>query len=325
MTEALENIVPRSRGAVQNLTVRHAGDRIFKSLALLMALSIFALIIVIGLELAKGSHLALAKFGWRFLTSSEWDPVSESFGALPFIFGTLVSSLIALLIAVPLSIGTAVYLTELAPQWVRQPLTIFIELLAAVPSVILGLWGIFVMVPWLRVHLFPGLRSTLGFLPLFQGPIYGVSLLAGGIIIAIMIVPIVTSVSREILRSVPGLQREAAYALGATRWEVTRIAVLSYAKKGLFGAVILGLGRALGATMAVTMVIGNRPEVAASLFAPGYTLASVVANEFTEATTDIYLNALFEIGLVLLAVTVVVNALAQLMLKTFAGPTPAQH
>jgi phosphate transport system permease protein len=222
-------------------------------------------------------------------------------------------------------VATAVYLTELAPPWLRQILTLFIELLAAVPSVILGLWGIFVMVPWLREHLFPGLRTTLGFLPLFSGPIYGVSMLAGGIIIAIMIVPIITSVSREILRSVPGLQREAAYALGATRWEVTRVAVLSYAKKGLFGAVILGLGRALGETMAVTMVIGNRPEIAASLFAPGYTLASVVANEFTEATTDVYLNALFELGLVLLAVTVVVNALAQLLLKTFAGASTPVH
>jgi phosphate transport system permease protein len=285
-----------------------------------MALSVFALIVLVGFELAKGSNLALKKFGWSFLTSSDWDPVNEQFGAVPFIFGTLVSSGIALLIAVPLSIATAVYLTELAPQWIRQPLTMFIELLAAVPSVILGLWGIFVMVPWLRVHLFPWLRSAFGFLPLFQGPIYGVSVLAGGIIIAIMILPIITSVSREILRSVPGLQREAAYALGATRWEVTRIAVLSYAKKGLFGAIILGLGRALGETMAVTMVIGNRPEIARSLFAPGYTLASVVANEFTEATSDIYLNALFELGLVLLGLTIVVNALAQLLLKTFAGP-----
>src|SRR5262249_9138033 len=276
------------------------GDRVFKWLTLLMALSVFALIFLIGYELAQGSHLALRKFGWRFLTSSDWDPVNEQFGALPFIFGTLVSSLIALLIAVPLSISTAVYLTEIAPLWLRQVLTIFIELLAAVPSVILGVWGIFVMVPWCREHLFPLLRSALGFLPLFQGPLYGVSMLAGGIIIAIMILPIITSVSREILRSVPGLQREAAYALGATRWEVIRIAVLSYAKKGIFGAIILGLGRALGETMAVTMVIGNRPEIAASLFAPGYTLASVVANEFTEATTDIYLNALFQIALGLL-------------------------
>src|SRR5262249_5340501 len=177
------------------------------------------------------------------------------------------------------------------------------------------------MVPWLREHLFPGLRATLGFLPLFQGPIYGVSLLAGGIIIAIMILPIITSVSREILRSVPGLQREAAYALGATRWEVTRIAVLSYAKKGLFGAVILGLGRALGETMAVTMVIGNRPEIAASLFKPGYTLASVIANEFTEATTDLYLQSLFAIALVLFGITILANLIAQLLLKTLGGAT----
>jgi len=296
-----------------------AGDRLFKLLTLSMALSVFVLIGLIGFELAKGSRLALTKFGWHFLVSSDWDPVNEQFGALPFIFGTLVSSGIALVIAVPFSIATAVYLTEIAPPRVCQVLTLFIELLAAVPSVILGLWGIFVMVPWCREHLFPSLRSVFGFIPIFKGPIYGVSLLAGGIILAIMILPIITSVSREILRSVPGLQREAAYALGATKWEVTRIAVLSYAKNGLFGAVILGLGRALGETMAVTMVIGNRPEIAKSLFAPGYTLASVVANEFAEATTDLYLNSLFEIGLVLLGVTVVVNALAQLLLKTFAG------
>ena len=314
-----DSIVPESLATAQPPAVRHLGDRLFKWLTLLMALSVLALILLIGIELAKGSHLTLQKFGWRFLSSSEWDPVNEQFGALPFIFGTVVSSLIALLIAVPLSIASAVFLTELAPPWLRQPLTVFIELLAAVPSVILGLWGIFVMVPWLREHLFLWLRSALGFLPLFQGPIYGVSFLAGGIIIAIMIVPIITSVSREILRSVPGLQREAAYALGATRWEVTRIAVLSYAKKGLFGAVILGLGRALGETMAVTMVIGNNPQIAPSLFAPGYTLASVIANEFNEATGDVYRSGLFEIGLVLLGVTIVVNAAAQLLLKTFGG------
>jgi len=303
-----------------HLTQRKFGDRAFKWFTLMMAMSVFVLIVLIGWKLAAGSQLAMHKFGWHFLISSEWDPVNEKYGALPFIFGTLVSSLIALVIAVPLSIATAVFITELAPQWMRQPITIFIELLAAVPSVILGLWGIFVMVPWLRVHLFPWLKATFGYLPLFKGAIYGVSMLAGGIIIAIMILPIITSVSREILRSVPGLQREAAYALGATRWEVTRLAVLSYSKKGLYGAIILGLGRALGETMAVTMVIGNRPEIAASLFAPGYTLASVVANEFAEATTDIYMHSLFELGLVLLGVTVVVNALAQLLLKAFAGP-----
>jgi phosphate transport system permease protein len=192
-------------------------------------------------------------------------------------------------------------------------------MLAAIPSVILGLWGIFVMIPFLRDVPFRWLKATLGWTPFFSGPIYGVSMLAGGIIIAVMILPIITSVGREILSSVPNLQREAAYALGATRWEVTRIAVLSYAKRGLFGAIILGLGRALGETMAVTMVIGNRPVISASLFAPGYTLASVIANEFAEATTDTYLNALFEIGLVLFGVTITVNLIAQLLLKTFGG------
>jgi phosphate transport system permease protein len=321
MTNVLTTAIPDKA----RLTAGVLGDRLFKWLTLLMALSVLGLIVLIGYELAQASTLALRKFGWHFLTSTDWDPVSEQFGALPFIFGTLVSSAIALCVAVPLSIATAVFLTEIAPYWIRQVLTIFIELLAAVPSVILGLWGIFVMVPWLRQSLFPLLRRSLGFVPLFNGPIYGVSMLAGGILIAIMILPIITSVSREILRSVPGLQREAAYALGATRWEVTRIAVLSYAKKGLFGAIILGLGRALGETMAVTMVIGNRPEIVASLFAPGYTLASVVANEFTEATSEMYRNALFEIGLVLLGVTVLVNGLAQLLLKAFAGPAQAQN
>ena len=256
--------------AAPHLMQRKLGDRAFKWFTLLMALSVFVLIVLVGLKLAGGSQLSLHKFGWRFLISTDWDPVHERFGALPFIFGTLVSSFIALLIAVPLSIATAIFLTELAPLWIRQPLTIFIELLAAVPSVILGLWGIFVMVPWLRDHLVSMVcKGPSVICRCSQGHIYGPSMLAGGIIIAIMIVPIITSVSREILRSVPGLQREAAYALGATRWEVTRLAVLSYAKKGLFGAVILGLGRALGETMAVTMVIGNEPHISASLFAPG--------------------------------------------------------
>jgi phosphate transport system permease protein len=295
------------------------GDRVFSFLTLAMALAVVALVFLVGWQLARGSSLAIGKFGFRFLTTSTWDPVTEEFGALPFIYGTAVSSLIALVIAVPLSIATAVYLTELAPLWVRQPLVSMIEMLAAIPSVILGLWGIFVMIPWLRAHPFPILKKLFGWTPLFDGPIYGVSMLAGGIIIAVMILPIITSVSREILRSVPNLQREAAYALGATRWEVTRIAVLSYARKGLFGAVILGLGRALGETMAVTMVIGNTPQIRASLFAPGYTLASVIANEFTEATTDMYLQGLFEIGLVLFGITILANLLAQLLLRTFGG------
>lgn len=296
------------------------GDHFFKWLTLAMAASVGILIVVVSLTLYRGSHLAMQQFGVGFLTSSTWDPVQEQYGAWPFIFGTVVSSLLALLMAVPLGVATAVFLTELAPPRIRQPIVSIIEMLAAVPSVIFGLWGIFVMIPWLRAHLFPWLQSVLGFLPLFKGPIYGVSMLAAGIIIAIMILPIITSVSREILRSVPDLQREAAYGLGATRWEVTRIAVLSYAKRGLFGAAVLGLGRALGETMAVTMVIGNRPEIAASLFAPGYTLASVIANEFSEATTDMYLSALFEIGLVLFGVTIVTNILAQLLISAVGGP-----
>jgi phosphate transport system permease protein len=294
-------------------------DGVFRWLALLASLTIVALIFLVGWELFLGSKQAIGKFGLRFLVSSTWDPVADTYGAWPFIYGTLVSSLIALLIAVPLGVGTALYLTEMAPVRIRQPIIMVIEMLAAVPSVIFGLWGIFVMIPWLRDHLFPWLQHWLGFLPFFRGTIYGVSMLAGGIIIAIMILPIVTSVSREILRSVPNLQREAAYALGATHWEVIRIAVLSYARRGLFGAMVLGLGRALGETMAVTMVIGNRPEVSASLFAPGYTLASVIANEFTEATTDLYSSSLFELGLVLVAVTLLVNVLAQLMLRSLAG------
>jgi len=295
------------------------GDKAFECLTLVMALAVLALVFLVGWQLARGSSLAIRRFGFHFLTTSTWDPVAEEFGALPFIYGTIVSSLVALIIAVPLSIATALYLTELAPLWIRQPIVSLIEMLAAIPSVILGLWGIFVMIPWLRDYPFPLLKRWFGWTPLFRGPIYGVSMLAGGIIIAIMILPIVTSVSREILRSVPDLQREAAYALGATRWEVTRIAVLSYARKGLFGAVILGLGRALGETMAVTMVIGNTPQIVASLFAPGYTLASVIANEFTEATTDLYLQALFEIGLVLFGITILANLIAQLLLKTMGS------
>lgn len=298
---------------------RHLPDRAFRWLALLAALTVAGLIVLVGWQLYRGAHLAIRQFGPAFLVNSKWDPVSDIYGALPFIYGTLVSSLIALLIAVPLGVATALFLTEMAPVRLRQPVITVIEMLAAVPSVIFGLWGIFVLIPWLRDHLFPWLKSALGFLPLFTGPIYGVSMLAGGIIIAIMILPIVTSVSREILRSVPNLQREAAFALGATHWEVIRIAVLNYARRGIFGAAVLGLGRALGETMAVTMVIGNRPQISASLFAPGYTLASVIANEFAEATSALYLNSLFELGLVLLAITVIVNALAQLMLRSLDG------
>jgi len=312
--------VPQALAEMRLTPPSKVGDRLFKWLTMIMGLSVGALIVLVGFTLWRGAASSVHHFGPRFLTSSTWDPVQEVFGALPFIYGTLVSSLIGLVIAVPLSIGTAVFLTELAPPRLRQPIVSVIEMLSAVPSVIFGLWGIFVLIPWLRVHLFPSLQHLFGFLPLFRGPNYGVSLLAAGIIIAIMILPIITSVSREILRSVPDLQREAAYGLGATRWGVTRIAVLSYAKRGLFGAVVLGLGRALGETMAVTMLIGNRPEISASLLTPGYTLASVIANEFSEATTDLYLSALFEIGLVLFGVTILTNILAQLLITSTVGP-----
>jgi len=269
--------------------------------------------------MSDAARLSLQTFGWRFLVTSAWDPVAETFGALPFIYGTLVSSILAVLIAVPVSLGAAIYLAELAPLWVRPPIAFLIELLAAIPSVVYGLWGIFVLAPWLRAWVQPFLGGWLGFLPIFRGPAYGVGMLAAGVILAIMIVPFIIAVSREVLLAVPTAQREAALALGATRWETTRMAVLRYGRSGLIGAVLLGLGRALGETMAVTMVIGNRPEIAVSLFAPGYTMASVIANEFTEATSDLYLAALIEIGLLLFLVTVTVNALARLLVWSVGG------
>ncbi|MBU6409653.1 MAG: phosphate ABC transporter permease subunit PstC [Verrucomicrobia bacterium] len=297
------------------------GDRAFRWLTCVMALVVLGLVLLIVVELVRGSHLSLRKFGWHFLVSSDWDPLNGKLGALTFIYGTLVTSAVALVIAIPVSVGAAVFLTEVAPLWIRQPIVMFIELLAAVPSVVIGLWGLFILVPVLRDYVEPFLQKFFGFLPIFQGPILGFGFLAAGVVLAIMITPIITSISREILRSVPSLQREAAYALGATPWEVTRIAVLSYAKKGIFGAVILGLGRALGETMAATMIIGNVPNISRSLFAMGYTLPSVLASEFTEAVDPMYLSALFELALVLMGITLIVNALAQLLLKTFAGPT----
>jgi len=298
---------------------RRSGDRVFHGV---VRAAVWIVILLAGglvVALAWESAPAIRKFGWPFLIGSSWDPVAGSFGALPFIYGTVVSSLLALLIAAPLSLGAAIYLAEIAPFWVRPPIGFLIEMLAAVPSVVYGLWGVFVLVPWLREWVQPALGRWLGFLPLFQGPPYGVGMLAAGLILSIMIVPYITSVSREVLLAVPNAQREAALGLGATRWEATRIAVLRYGRSGLIGAVLLGLGRALGETMAVTMVIGNRPEISASLFAPGYTMASVIANEFTEATSDLYVSALVQIGLLLLGVTLVVNALARLLVWSVGG------
>src|SRR3954451_362761 len=290
------------------------GDRIFKLLLTLAALSVPVLLGFLVYELYSGAELAMLRFGFDFITSSTWDPVAEEFGAFPLIFGTLLSSLLSLLIAVTLSLGVAIYLTEFAPRLVRQPVAFLIGLLAAIPSVVYGLWGIFVLVPALRTSVFPLLRKGLGFLPLFQGPIYGPSMLAAGIILAIMVMPYVMAVSREVLLAVPNSQREAALALGATRWEAVSSAVVPYARSGLIGAIILGLGRALGETMAVTMVIGNRHEVAASLFAPGYTMAAAIANEFSEAVGDLHLSALAYVAFTLFLITVLVNAAARLLI-----------
>jgi len=299
---------------------RNLGDHVLRVVLRAAALTLVLLVLGIVVSMAHAAWPAMRAFGWRFFVTSTWDPVAEQFGAVPFVYGTLLSSLLALIIAVPLGIGAAIYLAELAPAWIRPPVTFLVELVAAVPSVIYGLWGIFVLAPVLRTWVQPALGKSLGFLPLFQGPPYGVGMLAAGIILAIMIVPYITAVSREVLMAVPNAQREAALALGATRWETTRIAVLRYGRSGLVGAILLGLGRALGETMAVTMVIGNRPEVAVSLFAPGYTMASVIANEFAEATSELYLSALIQIGLLLFIVTVVVNALARLLVWSVGGP-----
>jgi len=257
---------------------------------------------------------ALRRFGPSFFWTSTWDPVIEVYGAAPMVFGTLASSLLALLIAVPLALGVAIFLTEFSPRWLRQPVAFLVELLAAIPSVVYGLWGIFVLIPFLRSYVVPPLKAVFGWTPLLQGVFYGNSLLAGGIILAIMIVPYIAAVSREVLLAVPASQREAALAMGATRWEAVRSAVLPYGRAGLIGAVILGLGRALGETMAVTMLIGNRHDIGLSVLQPAYTMAAAIANEFNEATTTMYRAALFEVGLGLFVVTVVVNAIARILI-----------
>jgi phosphate transport system permease protein len=284
-------------------------------------LCVLALVALIVYELMNGSRLSWHAFGLKFFFRSEWDPVNEQFGALPFVYGTLVSSFLALLLAVPLAIGVAVFITEMSPQWLKGPLAFTTELLAAIPSVIYGLWAIFVLVPLLRKYGEPFLARYFGWTGLFEGPPYGIGMLAAGIILAIMVVPIVSSITREVMTAVPQQQREAVLALGATRWEMIRTGVLRNARAGILGGVILGLGRALGETMAVTMVIGNRPEIARSLFAPGYTMASVIANEFSEATGNIYLSALIEIGLALFIVTIIVNILAQFLVWTVTRGT----
>src|SRR5436305_2176648 len=297
-------------------------DFSFQGLVWLSAAGVLAIVAFILTELIKGSSLSLHQFGWKFFIGSDWDPVNGNFGSVPFIYGTLVSSLVALIIAVPLSLGVAIFITEMCPRSLRGILSYLTELLAAIPSVIYGMWAIFVLIPLLRKYIGPALANTLGWTGLFTGPIYGGGMLTAGIILAIMIVPIISSITREVLVAVPHHQREAALALGATRWEMIRVGVLRNARAGIGGAIILGLGRALGETMAVTMVIGNRPEITKSLFAPAYTMASVIANEFSEATDDLYLSSLIEIGLALFLVTIVVNLFAQLLVWSVTRGAP---
>ncbi|HEX6765127.1 MAG TPA: phosphate ABC transporter permease subunit PstC [Polyangiaceae bacterium] len=300
------------------------GDALFDRLTGSFGLLIIVLLFAMAIAMAKASTATFRVFGFGFVTGAIWDPLREVFGALPFVYGTVVSSLLALLLAVPVSLGVAVYLSEFAPPRLRQTLGFLVELLAAVPSVVYGLWGVFVLAPWLRDSVEPMLAGTFGFLPLFRGSHQGYGMLAGGTVLAIMIVPTISSVSREVLSSVPLSLREGALALGATRWEAVRLGVLPYARSGLFGAILLGLGRALGETMAVTMVIGNRAEISASLFAPSYTMASVLANEFTEATGELHLAALAEIGFLLFVVTVLLNVVARLLVSRAAGPDGAR-
>jgi phosphate transport system permease protein len=281
-------------------------------------LLLIAIVVAIGAELYRQSQLSIERFGWHFWLTDTWDPVAGEFGARPFIWGTLYSSILALLIAAPIAIGIAIFASELCPDWLRRPLVFLTELLAAIPSIVYGLWGIFVLVPFVRalqVHTPEWLRSV----PLFAGPPLGVGMLSAALILAIMVIPFTSSVAREVLRAVPQAQREGAYALGATRWEAIRMAMF-YARTGIIGSVMLGFGRALGETMAVTMLIGNNPQISWSLYAPQYTMAAVIANEFTEATGDLYLNALVEIGLVLFAITLVINVVSRLLIWSMNRP-----
>jgi len=290
------------------------GDQVAHAITFVAAATILLITTMLVIVLWNNSALPRAKFGLSFFVGRVWDPVAGQFGALPFVYGTLVTTALALVLGVPLGLGAAIFLAELAPPKLSDSLTFVIELLAAVPSVIYGLLGIFLVVPFVRTTMAPALKHTLGFLPLFQGPCYGVSFLAAGLVLAIMVVPFIVSVSREVLLAVPTDQREAALALGSTRWESTWKVVVPFALPGVLGSVFLAMARALGETMAVTMVVGNVPQIKASLLAPGYSIAAVIANEFTEATGDLYLQSLIELGLVLFLVTFILNGLARLMI-----------
>lgn len=301
-------------------------DGAFASVMVACALSIFVIVLLIVFVLVSDSRLSIHASGWKFFTGQVWDPVSGDFGALPFIYGTVVSSLLAVAMAVPLALAVSIFLLDICPKFLRGPISFLTELLAAIPSVVYGLWGVFVLVPIIRDQVGPVLEKYLGWTGFFVEPNFGVGMFTASVILAIMIFPVISSISRDVMRAVPVNQREAALALGATRWEMLRIGVLRNARMGIVGSVILGLGRALGETMAVTMVIGNHPDIVKNLFAPGYTLASVIANEFTEATGDLYLSALIEIGLALFLVTIVVNAIARLLVWAVTrGNTAGAH
>ena len=291
---------------------RSSDDRKFRLGTGVFAALVLLIVIGIAVELTRQSTLSIAKFGLKFWTTSIWNPVSGDFGALPFIWGTLYSSILALLIATPIALGIAIFISELSPGKLRQPLAYLTDLLAAIPSIVYGLWGVFVLVPFVR-KLEVVTPGALKAIPFFQGPPLGVGMLAAALILAVMVIPFTSSVAREILKNVPSAQREAAYALGATRWEAIKVAI-GFGKSGIIGAVMLGFGRALGETIAVTMVIGNSPQVSASLFKPQYTMAAVIANEFTEAADELYLHALIEIGLLLFIITVGVNMISRLLI-----------
>lgn len=293
---------------------KNKGDAVFKAITLVFAAAIPLLLISLFLMLLSQSWLSIRTFGLGFLFNSVWNPVLNQYGALPFIFGTIVSSLLALAIAVPLGVGCAIYLSEVSKSKFKEYVATMVDMLAAIPSIVYGVWGIFVLGPWLASTVQPFLAATLGFLPIFSGPPQGLSMMTGGVILAIMILPTITAVSREVLQAIPYSLRESAMALGCTRWEVVKLGVLPVAASGIIVSVILGLGRAIGETMAVTMVIGNRPEISASLFAPGYSLAAVIANEFSEAVTNLNYSVIVEIGLILLLLTVIVNGLARLLI-----------
>jgi len=312
--EPLPTPKPSTETRWSGLLTTGRSDRTYRRILTAIALGLPLMIVVMLSVLVTGAWPALKRFGPSFVWSSTWDPIADIYGAAPMIFGTLASSFLALLIAVPLALSVAIFLTEFSPRWLRQPVAFVVELLAAIPSVVYGTWGIFVLIPFLRGHVVPPLKALLGWTPFLQGVFYGNSLLAGGIILAIMIVPYIAAVSREVLLAVPASQREAALAMGATRWEAVRSAVLPYGRAGLIGAIILGLGRALGETMAVTMLIGNRHDISLSVLQPAYTMAAAIANEFSEATTSLYLSALFEVGLILFVLTVAVNAIARVLI-----------